>query len=53
MMHLSKKFGMTINEIKNDGFKVNSVVDMVPKGDSNYYMSKSLGNGILEFSKIV
>jgi GDP/UDP-N,N'-diacetylbacillosamine 2-epimerase (hydrolysing) len=51
-MHLSKKFGMTINEIKNDGFKVNSIVHMIPKRDTNYGMSQSLGNGILEFSKI-
>lgn len=51
-MHLSKKFGMTINEIKNDGFKIHSIVDMIPKKDTNFYMSQSLGTGIMQFSKI-
>ncbi|MEX0764792.1 MAG: UDP-N-acetylglucosamine 2-epimerase [Nitrosopumilaceae archaeon] len=51
-MHLSKKYGMTINEIKKDGFKIFARVDMVPKGDSTFFMSKSLGEGILRFSEI-
>lgn len=51
-MHLSKKHGMTINEIKKDGFKIYATVDMMPKGDSNYFMARSLGEGVIEFSKI-
>jgi len=51
-MHLSKKHGMTINEIKKDGFKIYTKVDMMPKGDSNYFMAKSLGKGIIAFSNI-
>ncbi len=51
-MHLSKKHGMTINEIKKDGFKIYAKVDMMPKGDSPHSMSKALGDGVIEFSKI-
>ncbi len=35
-MHLSKKFGRTINEIKKDGFKIYSTVEMLPKKDTNF-----------------
>jgi len=51
-MHLSKKFGKTINEIKKDGFKIYSTVEMIPKKDTNFEMSLTLGNGIILFSKI-
>ena len=51
-MHLSKKHGMTVNDIKKDGFKIYAEVDMIPKGNSTYYMAKALGRGIIEFSKI-
>jgi len=50
--HLSKKHGLTINEIKRDGFKIFATIDMVPQGDTNYFMSKALGEGIVAFSKI-
>ena len=51
-MHLSKKYGYTINEIRKDGFKTAVKIDMLPKGNTNYDMSMALGNGILKFSKI-
>lgn len=51
-MHLSRKHGSTINEIKKDGFKIYSKVQMIPKGDEMYFMSRSLGEGIIDFSKI-
>jgi GDP/UDP-N,N'-diacetylbacillosamine 2-epimerase (hydrolysing) len=51
-MHLSKKFGMTINEIKKDGFKIYAKVEMLPKGNSPYFMAKALGEGVIQFSKI-
>lgn len=51
-MHLSQKHGLTINEIKNDKFKIYATVNMVPKVDSTYFMAKSLGVGIVQFSKI-
>ena len=51
-MHLSKKHGNSIKEIRKDGFKIASKVDMIPKGNSNYFMSKALGEGIIKFSEI-
>ncbi len=51
-MHLSKKNGLTINEIKKDGFKIHSIVDMLPKGNSPYDMANSLGLGVQKFSEI-
>ena len=50
--HLSKKHGLTINEIKRDGFEIFTTIDMVPQGDTNYFMSMALGKGIIAFSKI-
>ncbi len=50
--HLSKKHGLTINEIKKDGFKIDSIIDVLPKDDTLFSMSKSLGEGIVKFSKI-
>ncbi len=51
-MHLSKKHGMTINEIKKDGFNISKTIKMIPNEDSNFFMSIELGKGIIEFSKI-
>jgi len=51
-MHLSKKYGLTINEIKKDGFKIYETIKMAPIGDSSYHMSKSLGEGIIKFSEV-
>lgn len=51
-MHLSKKHGYTINEIIKDGFKIYSKINMIPDGNSNYFMANALGKGVIEFSKI-
>jgi len=45
-MHLTNKYGNTVDEIKKDGFEVFSKVKMLPSEDSLYGMSKSLGKGI-------
>jgi UDP-N-acetylglucosamine 2-epimerase len=34
-MHLSCEFGHTIDEIRKDGFKVDSEVDMILSGDNS------------------
>lgn len=46
-MHLSPQFGMTVNDIVNDGFKINSRVIMTPKEDSKKAMAESIGVGII------
>ena len=51
-MHLSKKFGETINEIKQDGFKIYAKVDMIPKGNSTFHMAQSVGIGTIQFAEI-
>lgn len=51
-MHLSKKYGLSINEIKNDGFKIFKTIQMLPKNNSKFSMSVALGKGVIEFSKI-
>ena len=52
-MHLSKKFGSTIQEINNEGFEISGRIKMVPKNDTNYDMAISLGQGVIGFSKIL
>lgn len=51
-MHLSSKFGATINEIKKDKLKITGKIPLLPKHDSNYEMSKSVGKGIILFSEL-
>ena len=51
-MHLSKKHGMTINEIKNDGFRIYDIVNMTPKNDLLIEIPQVLGKGIIKYSKI-
>ena len=46
-MHLSKKFGLTLNEIKKDGFRIDAKIDMIPKGNSTFHMAQALGNGVI------
>ena len=40
--HLSKKHGLTIKEIRKDGFKIFALVNMIPKGDTTYDITKTL-----------
>lgn len=46
-MHLSPKHGMTVEEIRNDGFTVDREVLMQIDGDSGVAMAKSLGIGTM------
>ena len=52
-MHLSQKHGLTINEIKKDGFKIHSTINIFPKDDTPFSMSIALGEGIVKFSKVL
>jgi GDP/UDP-N,N'-diacetylbacillosamine 2-epimerase (hydrolysing) len=45
-MHLSKEFGNTIDEIKEEGFKIDGTIDMNPKEDKSYAMAFAIGEGI-------
>ena len=49
-MHLSPEYGMTINEIKKDGFKITKTVEMLLSSDTPVGISKSIGLGIIGFA---
>lgn len=49
-MHLSPEFGLTINDIKKDGYKVTDKVEMLLSADSPSAISKSIGLGLIGFS---
>ena len=51
-MHLSKKYGLTINEIRKDGFKIAAIVNMKSKDDSAYEITRTLGKTITSFSEV-
>lgn len=51
-MHLSKKHGYTINEIKNDGFKIYKKFPMIPKNDDLFHTAFELGCAVSKFSNI-
>ena len=48
-MHLSKKYGLTINEIKKDGFKISASFNMLQKGNTKHLMSMAIGKAVVEF----
>ena len=50
--HLSKKHGMTINEIKKDKFKIYETFKFLPNNDTGFSVVKSLGDGVVQFAKI-
>ena len=50
--HLSKRHGMTINEIKKDKFKIYQTFKFLPNDDTGFSAAKSLGDGVIQFAKI-
>lgn len=48
-MHLSSRYGSTIEEIRSDGFDVTAMPHMLVDGSTGAAMAKSLGVGILAF----
>lgn len=49
-MHLSPEFGLTFQQIKNDGFDIDEKIEMLLSSDSSQGISKSIGLGIIGFS---
>lgn len=49
-MHLSPEFGMTDQEIEEDGFQINAKVEMLLSSDSPAGISKSIGLGVIGFA---
>ena len=49
-MHLSPEFGMTYQEIEEDGFEINAKVEILLSSDSPAGISKSIGLGVIGFA---
>lgn len=49
--HLSPEFGMTVNEIKNDGIKVDKEIDILLSSDTPTAISKTMGLAMIGFAE--
>ena len=49
-MHLSSEFGLTYQEIENDGFKIDRKIEMLVSSDSANGIVKSMGLGMIGFT---
>jgi len=49
-MHLSPEFGLTFNQIEQDGFIIDYKVEMLLSSDSGIGISKSMGLGMIGFA---
>lgn len=49
-MHLSPEFGMTVNEIKQDGIEVDKEIEILMSADSPAAISKTMGLALLGFA---
>ncbi|WP_036711343.1 UDP-N-acetylglucosamine 2-epimerase [Paenibacillus pinihumi] len=51
-MHLSPEFGMTVQAIEKDGFRIDDQVEMLLSSDTAAGASKSVGLGIIGFADV-
>jgi GDP/UDP-N,N'-diacetylbacillosamine 2-epimerase (hydrolysing) len=49
-MHLSPEFGMTVDAIEADGFKIDRKVEMLLSSDTSVGLTKSMGLGMIGFA---
>lgn len=53
-MHIVKEYGNTIEEIKEDGFKITRIIDMEIKEDNTIHdLATSIGKGIIGFADVL
>lgn len=52
-MHLMKKYGYSVNEIKSDGYPITAEVDIGLNGDSPYHWVRSMGKEITGLAKVL
>lgn len=50
-MHLSNDFGMTYQEIEQDGFTIHKKIEILKDGDTSTGISKSMGYALFGFSE--
>lgn len=51
-MHLSPEFGLTFQEILDDGFAIDAKVEMLLSGDTKTSVTKSMGLGLIGFADV-
>jgi len=51
-MHLSPEFGLTYQQIEQDGFTINKKVEMLLSSDSEVGITKSMGVGLIGFADV-
>jgi UDP-hydrolysing UDP-N-acetyl-D-glucosamine 2-epimerase len=51
-MHLSREFGLTVETIEGDGFKVDARVEMLLSSDTPEGIAKSIGIGSIGFAQL-
>jgi GDP/UDP-N,N'-diacetylbacillosamine 2-epimerase (hydrolysing) len=52
-MHLSPEFGLTVNDIKADGFCIDRCVEMLVSSDTPVGIAKSMGLGLIGFADVM
>lgn len=52
-MHLSPEFGLTVNDIKADGFCIDRCVEMLVSSDTPAGITKSMGLGLIGFADVM
>jgi len=52
-MHLSPEFGLTYKQIEQDGFTINSKVEMLLSSDTEVGITKSMGLGMIGFADVL
>ena len=51
--HLDPNFGTTVNEIQEDGFEIHEMVNIQPLGDDLISTSNTIGQIVVEITKII
>ena len=52
-MHLCPEFGLTYQQIENDGFNIDAKVDMLLSSDTAVGITKSIGLGVIGFADVL
>lgn len=51
--HLSERYGATIEQVRNEGFRVHETVPCLEPGDTDTDMARTIGNAVLGFSEVL
>lgn len=50
-MHLSPEFGLTVQEIEKDGFKIDEKIEILLSSDTGQGVAKAIGLGVIGFAQ--